>query len=69
MNTDILQGRWQQLKGQALTKWGKLTNDDIDMIEGERERLVGKIRERYGLARDKAEREVDDWLATHRSTI
>jgi uncharacterized protein YjbJ (UPF0337 family) len=62
MNSDILQGRWQQLKGKALVKWGKLTNDDIDQIEGERERLVGKLRERYGLEREKAEREVDDWI-------
>ena len=67
MNSDILQGRWQQLKGEARVKWGKLTNDDIDQIEGERERLVGKIRERYGIARDKAEREVDDWINTSRS--
>jgi uncharacterized protein YjbJ (UPF0337 family) len=62
MNSDILQGRWQQLKGKALVKWGRLTNDDVDQIEGERERLVGKLRERYGLEREKAEREVDDWI-------
>ena len=62
MNSDILQGRWQQLKGKALVKWGKLTHDDVDQIEGERERLVGKLRERYGLEREKAEREVDDWI-------
>jgi uncharacterized protein YjbJ (UPF0337 family) len=67
MNSDILQGRWQQLKGKARAKWGELTNDDLDQIEGERERLVGKIRERYGLARDKAEREVDEWITTHDS--
>jgi uncharacterized protein YjbJ (UPF0337 family) len=65
MNTDILKGRWQQLKGQALVKWGKLTNDDLDQIEGQREKLVGKLRERYGLERDKAEVEVDSWLNSH----
>lgn len=62
MNSDILQGRWQQLKGKALARWGKLTNDDVDQIEGERARLVGKLRERYGIEREKAEREVDAWI-------
>jgi uncharacterized protein YjbJ (UPF0337 family) len=65
MNTDILKGRWQQLKGQALVKWGKLTNDDLDQIEGQRDKLVGKLRERYGLERDRAEVEVDSWLNSH----
>lgn len=65
MNTDILQGRWEQLKGKARIKWGKLTNDDIDQIQGERQKLVGKLRERYGLAQERAEQDVDDWLDTH----
>jgi uncharacterized protein YjbJ (UPF0337 family) len=65
MNSDILQGKWEQLKGDARVKWGKLTNDDLDQIEGQREKLVGKLRERYGLARDRAERDVDDWLKSN----
>jgi uncharacterized protein YjbJ (UPF0337 family) len=65
MNTDILHGRWEQLKGQARIKWGKLTNDDVDQIQGQRQALVGKLQERYGLARDRAEREVNEWLETH----
>jgi len=65
MNQDILQGRWEQLKGKARIKWGKLTNDDIDQIKGERQKLVGKLRERYGLASERAEQDVDDWLETH----
>lgn len=65
MNNDILQGKWEQLKGQARIKWGKLTNDDIDQIQGEREKLVGKLRERYGLAQERAESDVEDWLGTH----
>jgi uncharacterized protein YjbJ (UPF0337 family) len=64
MNNDILQGKWEQLKGEARIKWGKLTNDDIDQIKGEREKLVGKLRERYGLAQERAERDVEDWLET-----
>jgi uncharacterized protein YjbJ (UPF0337 family) len=65
MNQDILQGRWEQLKGKARIKWGKLTNDDIDQIKGVRQKLVGKLRERYGLATERAEQDVDDWLETH----
>ena len=64
MNNDILQGKWEQLKGKARIKWGKLTNDDMDQIRGEREKLVGKLRERYGLAQERAESDVDDWLET-----
>jgi len=65
MNHDIFQGQWEQLKGKARIKWGKLTNDDIDQIKGERQKLVGKLRERYGVAQERAEQDVDDWLDTH----
>ncbi len=61
MNRDILHGKWKQLKGQAKQKWGKLTDDDLDRIEGSRDELVGMIQERYGKSREEAEREVDDW--------
>ncbi len=61
MNRDILQGKWKQLKGAAKQKWGKLTDDDLDRVEGSRDELVGMIQERYGKSRDEAEREVDDW--------
>jgi len=61
MNRDILQGKWKQLKGSAKQKWGKLTDDDLDRIEGSRDELVGMIQERYGKSRDEAEKEVDDW--------
>jgi uncharacterized protein YjbJ (UPF0337 family) len=63
MNQDILKGRWSQLKGELKTQWGKLTDNDVTQIEGQRDKLVGKVRERYGLAREDAERQVDDWLA------
>jgi uncharacterized protein YjbJ (UPF0337 family) len=61
MNTDILLGKWKQLKGQAKQKWGKLTDDELDRIEGSRDELVGLIQERYGKTRDEAEKEVDAW--------
>jgi uncharacterized protein YjbJ (UPF0337 family) len=61
MNRDTLKGQWMQLKGKAREQWGKLTNDDLDQIEGRSEQLVGKIQERYGIARDEAQRQVDAW--------
>ncbi len=62
MNTDVLKGKWQQLKGEAKVQWGKLTDDDLDQIEGNTEKLIGKVQERYGYARDRAEQEVDSWF-------
>lgn len=61
MNRDTLEGQWTQLKGLAREKWGKLTNDDIDQIQGRSEQLVGKIQARYGVERDEAQRQVDEW--------
>lgn len=61
MNWDQVQGNWKQLRGQAQAQWGKLTDDDMDRIEGKRDQLVGKIQEAYGIGRDEAEREVDEW--------
>ncbi len=64
MNPEILKGKWKQLTGEAQRQWGKLTGDDIQMIEGDREKLVGKIQERYGKSKDEAEKEVNDWLSS-----
>ena len=62
MNQDVLKGKWMQLKGEVRTQWGKLTNDDLDQIEGNTEKLVGKLQERYGYAREKAQEEYDRWM-------
>ena len=62
MNTDILKGKWKQVKGDLRTRWGKLTDDDITQIEGDSEKMVGKLQERYGYARQQAEKELDDFL-------
>jgi uncharacterized protein YjbJ (UPF0337 family) len=61
MNWDTIQGKWKQVKGQVKEKWGKLTDDDLDVVAGKKDQLVGKIQERYGYAKDQAEREVDDF--------
>ncbi len=58
MNWDQIEGNWTRLKGQVQQKWGKLTDDDVDVINGKRKELVGKIQERYGKAREVAEEEV-----------
>lgn len=63
MNSDQIKGNWKQLKGSAKEQWGKLTDDDLARIEGDREQLVGKIQERYGIARAEAEKQVDHWAA------
>lgn len=63
MNRDTIEGNWKQFKGLARQQWGKLTDDDLDLVEGRREELAGKIQERYGIARDKAEQEVDAWFS------
>jgi uncharacterized protein YjbJ (UPF0337 family) len=68
MNQDTLKGQWTQLKGQVREQWGKLTNDDLDQIQGRSEQLVGRIQERYGIARDEAQRQVDRWTPETRST-
>lgn len=62
MNWDQIEGNWKQFRGQAQRKWGKLTDDDMDVAAGRREELIGRIQERYGMEREKAEREVDAWL-------
>ncbi len=61
MNKDIFGGNWKQFKGEVQKQWGKLTDDQFDQIEGNRQKLVGQIQESYGIARDEAEKEVDDW--------
>ncbi|WP_394820970.1 CsbD family protein [Pendulispora albinea] len=63
MNIDQLEGKWHVLKGGLREKWGRLTDDDIATIEGQSERLVGKLQELYGLERKAAEKELEVWLA------
>jgi uncharacterized protein YjbJ (UPF0337 family) len=61
MNRDELKGKWMQLRGRAKQQWGELTDDDLDRVEGDRDVLIGKIQERYGIAREEAEKQVERW--------
>lgn len=62
MNWDIIEGKWKQMMGDVQRQWGKLTNDEIDQIQGSREKLAGKLQERYGWSREEVEREIDTWM-------
>jgi len=63
MNRDQIEGKWKQLKGSVKHQWEKLTDDDLDYIAGSRDKFVGKLQERYGLAKENAEHDADEWLA------
>jgi len=62
MNWDRIEGNWKQVSGRAKVQWGKLTSDDFDIIAGRREQLAGKIQERYGIAKDEADKQVSEWV-------
>src|SRR5215510_2933291 len=61
MNWDRIEGNWKQLTGKVKEKWGKLTEDDLPVINGKQDKLAGRIQERYGIAKDEAERQVNTW--------
>ena len=64
MNHDRMEGNWRQFKGKVKEQWGKLTDDDLDVIAGRRDQLLGRIQQRHGLAREDAEKQVDQWEQT-----
>jgi uncharacterized protein YjbJ (UPF0337 family) len=61
MNWEQIKGNWNQMKGQAKQKWANLTDDDLTYVEGRRDELIGRLQQRYGYAKEQAEREVSDW--------
>ena len=65
MNWDKIAGNWKQAKGELKQQWGKLTDDDLTYIEGSRDKMIGKVQERYGIARDEADRKVAEWERTY----
>lgn len=63
MNWDQIEGKWTELKGKARENWGELTDDELDQAKGNREQMVGLIQQKYGKAKEVAEKEVDEWSA------
>lgn len=64
MNWDRIEGNWMQFKGNAKQQWGKLTDDQIEVIAGKRDHLIGKIQEVYGITKEATEKQVNDWFGT-----
>ncbi len=70
MNSDQMKGKWKQMQGAVKERWGKLTDDDMDVINGQQDQLVGRIQERYGIAKDAAQKQVDEWnSSTNRADV
>lgn len=67
MNWDQIQGNWKQVTGKVKEKWGKLTDDDLTTVAGKRDQLAGVLQNRYGLAKEQAEKELDDFMRTLKS--
>lgn len=69
MNRDVMKGQWKQMQGEAKRRWAKLTDDELGQMEGNFDKLVGRIQERYGFERAHAEREVDDFLNGYKTPV
>jgi uncharacterized protein YjbJ (UPF0337 family) len=69
MDTNVLKGKWKQFRGGAKSKWGELTDDDLDQIDGDRIKLEGKLQEKYGRTKEQASREVDEWMSQQKETV
>lgn len=65
MNWDQIEGNWKEIKGKAISQWGKLTDDELDQVNGRRTELAGLIQQKYGKTREEAEQEIDNWMAKH----
>jgi uncharacterized protein YjbJ (UPF0337 family) len=61
VNWDQIEGNWKQIQGRVREKWAEMTDDDLQLIKGKRDQLIGKLQERRGIARQQAEREVEEW--------
>jgi uncharacterized protein YjbJ (UPF0337 family) len=66
MNEDVLKGKWKEIKGEVKVKWGKLTDDDLTQVEGNTEKLLGLLQQKYGYAKDKAEQEYKDFISRYK---
>ena len=69
MNWDQVEGKWKQLKGSVKQKWGKLTDSDLDYIAGKRDEFIGRLQERYGLGKEEAQKQAEEWLKAQRDEV
>ncbi|MBV9267868.1 MAG: CsbD family protein [Acidobacteriaceae bacterium] len=69
MNSDQFEGKWKQLKGSVKQRWGKLTDDDVTTLSGKKDELIGRLQERYGITREQATREADEWAAATSASL
>ena len=67
MNLDRIEGNWKQIKGSAKEQWGKLTDDQLEVIAGKRDQLAGNIQEAYGISKEEAEKQLSAWLETQKT--
>ena len=67
MNWDQVEGKWKQMKGSIKQQWGKLTDDDLDYINGKRDEFVGRLQQRYGIAREEAQSQLDRWMSAQKA--
>jgi uncharacterized protein YjbJ (UPF0337 family) len=67
MNWNDLSGKWSQFKGSAKQTWGKFTDDDLDFVAGTRDRLIGRLQEKYGMNKEEAERQAEEWFRTQKN--
>jgi uncharacterized protein YjbJ (UPF0337 family) len=69
MNKDTFKGQWKQIKGEVKRRWGMLTDDEVDQIDGNFDKLVGRIQERYGYQKEQAERELNEFITTYKEPV
>jgi len=69
MNWDQVEGKWKQINGSVKERWGKLTDDDLDVIAGKQNQLAGKLQERYGITKEQAEHEIEEWRTAQRDEV
>lgn len=69
MNWDQIAGNWKQMEGKVKEQWGKLTDDDISLAAGKRDQFVGAVQKRYGIAKEEAERQIDDWAKQAKDAV
>ena len=67
MNWDEISAKWLEFKGSAKQKWGKFTDDDLEYVAGTKDRLIGRLQEKYGMTKEEAERQAEDWFITHQN--